>query len=234
MPRKKKFNWIKVFTDTKHPKFFLVNDFFAFLTIISVISVVLETVPSLSEYKTVFDTIEWVSVVFFSAEYIIRLIATRPAFKYVFSFFGMIDLLSILPSFLGAGNFTFLKAARALRIIRLLRLIRISSMKAHNREEDFNPVALNVLIYFVILVLALLATGTAVYLAEGGPHFSSIPTGMWWSFKVFMAGIPVAEPMTAFGESMFVITRFTGLLLLSLLIGVVGNVFRLLLGDSKK
>jgi predicted neutral ceramidase superfamily lipid hydrolase len=52
---------------------------------------------------------------------------------------------------------------------------------------------------------------------------------MWWSLKVFMAGIPVTEPTTQLGEVFFVLTRFVGLLLLGLLIGVVGNVFRTVL-----
>jgi len=68
-----------------------------------------------------------------------------------------------------------------------------------------------------------------MYLVEGGQSaFVSIPAGMWWSLKVFMAGIPVVEPVTAIGEFFFVLIRFVGLLLLGLLIGVVGNVFRVL------
>jgi predicted neutral ceramidase superfamily lipid hydrolase len=63
--------------------------------------------------------------------------------------------------------------------------------------------------------------------------FESIPSDMWWSLKVFMAGIPVAEPITALGEVFFVLTRFIGLLLLGLLIGVVGNVFRSVLTGKK-
>jgi hypothetical protein len=55
---------------------------------------------------------------------------------------------------------------------------------------------------------------------------------MWWSLKVFMAGIPVTEPVTQLGEFFFVLTRFVGLLLLGLLVGVVGNVFRVLLGGK--
>ncbi len=68
-----------------------------------------------------------------------------------------------------------------------------------------------------------------MYLVEGSQSaFASIPAGMWWSLKVFMAGIPVVEPATTLGEFFFVVTRFIGLLLLGLLIGVVGNVFRVL------
>lgn len=222
----------RLFSDPSHPKFFLVSDFFALLTILSVLVIVLDTVSSLQKYDYIFFIIEWVSVTLFSIEYVVRLWISNPTRKYVFSFFGMIDLISIVPSFLGVGNLTFLKSARALRIIRLLRLIRTSSMKAHEKDEEYNPIAFNVLIYFAALLFALLVFGTAMFVFESGESFVSIPAGMWWSFKVFLASIPVDQPATAIGDALYVLTRFTGLMLLGLLIGVVGNVFRILIGSK--
>jgi voltage-gated potassium channel len=219
----------KAFADHSSKTFFYVNDFFALLTIVSIVAVVLETVPSLAPYKHVFLIIEWVAVSFFTVEYIGRTLASKPMWKYPTSFFGYIDLLAILPTFLGLGNFTFLKSARALRIIRLLRMARLAKISRSSviDEDSMGTLSLNVLIYFLTLTFALLITGTAMYLIEPNtPAFSSIPAGMWWSLKVFMAGIPVMEPTTALGELFFVLTRFVGLLLLGLLIGVVGNVFR--------
>jgi len=169
--------------------------------------------------------------VFFGLEYIGRLHASTPKRKYALSFFGMIDLISILPTLLGLGNFTFLKSARALRIIRMLRMFRLAKIARTNTiaEEHMSVLSINILIYFSTLLFALLVTGTLMYLVEGGQSaFVSIPAGMWWSLKVFMAGIPVVEPVTAIGEFLFVLIRFVGLLLLGLLIGVVGNVFRVL------
>lgn len=209
-----------------------VNDFFALLTIISIVAVVLETVPSLEQHAQTFLIIEWVAVGFFTVEYIGRTMASKPHWKYPTSFFGYIDLVAILPTFLGLGNFTFLKSARALRIIRLLRMLRLAKVTRSNitDENSMSVLSLNVLIYFVTLTFALLVTGTVMYLVEPTTAaFASIPAGMWWSLKVFMAGIPVVEPVTQLGEFFFVLTRFIGLLLLGLLIGVVGNVFRVVL-----
>lgn len=212
----------------------IVADFLALLTILSVVSLVLETVPSLTQYSTLFLFIEWFAVVVFSVEYIYRLRESKPLWKYPVSFFGIVDLVSILPTILGLGNFTFLKSARALRIIRMLRMLRMLRLVKVSRstaiaEESMSVMSLSILIYFATLVFALLITGTAMYLVEGSQSaFASIPAGMWWSLKVFMAGIPVVEPATTLGEFFFVVTRFIGLLLLGLLIGVVGNVFRVL------
>ena len=228
----------KLFIKNSSKTYYLAQDFFALLTIVSIISLVLETVPSLSEYNQTFLVVEWVAVAFFTFEYIGRLLVSKPGWNYPLSFFGIIDMASILPTFLGLGNFTFLKSARALRIVRLLRMLRLAKMARSDvvDEENMSVMALNVLIYFVVLALALLVTGTAMYLVEPETTaFMSIPAGMWWSLKVFMAGIPVVEPVTALGEFLFVLTRFVGLLLLGLLIGVVGNVFGVVMvGKSKK
>lgn len=227
----------RAFTDSHSRTFHVVNDLLALLTIISIIALVLETVSALESYTNLFLIIEWFAVFCFSFEYVSRLYVSFPKWRYPLSFFGLIDLISILPTILGLGNLTFLKSSRALRIIRLLRMVRLAKVARSNllNEENYGVLGLNVLIYFTTLLVALLVTGTAMYLVEpNGAAFSSIPTGMWWSLKVFMAGIPVAEPTTLLGEIFFVLTRFVGLLLLGLLVGVVGNVFRLLLvGQSK-
>lgn len=206
----------------------------AVVTIVSILAVVLETVPSLSVYEKWFLLIEWVAVIIFSLEYLGRLLVTKPRYRYVFSFFGIIDLVAILPTLLGLGNLTFLKSARAIRIIRLLRILRLAKItrnpKGQDIEESFGVYGFNILIYGATLLLSLLVMGTLIYLAESDTEsFASIPAGMWWSLKVFMGGMAVTVPDTQFGEVVYVATRFVGLLLFGLLVGVVGNVFRLLL-----
>ena len=224
-----------IFTEEPGRVHFWVNDFFALLTVVSIVSLVLETVPALSGYSRMFVIIEWVAVSFFTLEYIGRTLASKPVWRYPTSFFGYVDLVSILPTFLGLGNFTWLKSTRALRIIRLLRMLRLAKVTRTDGvdENSMSVLSLNVLIYFTVLTFALLVTGTAMYLVEPATAaFASIPAGMWWSLKVFMAGIPVVDPVTQLGEFFFVLTRFVGLMLLGLLIGVVGNVFRVLVNSK--
>lgn len=219
----------RALNDTSAPLFFWVSDFLAVITILSIVSIVLETVESLSVYQNWFYFIEWGTAIIFSLEYLARLYITSPKRSYVLSWFGIIDLLAIVPTFLGIGNLTFLKSARALRIIRLLRLLRLAKMSRSNLvdEKDLSILSFNVLIYLITLVFALLITGTAMYLIEPDlSAFSSIPAGMWWSFKVFLGSILVAQPETTLGQVFHVVTRFAGLLLLGLLLGVVGNIFK--------
>jgi voltage-gated potassium channel len=210
-------------------RFHIVNDTLALVTIISIVALVLETVPTLASYHALFLVVEWVAVAIFTAEYVARLAISRPLWRYPTSFFGLVDLIAILPTFVGLGNFTFLKSARALRIIRLLRMARLAKMgrTAAAAEEEFGVFTFNILIYLVTLLTALLFAGTLMYVVEPTHEaFTSIPAGMWWSFKVFLGGITVATPDTALGETFYVLTRFIGLLLLGLLVGVVGNIFR--------
>lgn len=228
----------KYFTDPKSAHYFLVSDILAFFTVLSILAIVLETVPGLEKYKGIFLIIEWVSVAVFTFEYVIRVMASRPWHAYSFSFFGVIDLVAILPTFLGVGNLTFLKSARVLRILRFLRMVRLaklSRVSPKEIEESYGVFVLNIGIYFSLLLTALLLFGTALFVVEEtAESFISIPASMWWSFKVFIGSIPVDAPLSALGGVLYVLARFCGLILLGILIGVVGNIFRAtLLGERK-
>lgn len=227
----------RTFEDTKSRSFHIANDFFALLTIISIISLVLETVPTFSNYSLIFKVTEWIAVILFTVEYLCRLFVSRPAWKYPTSFFGLIDLVAILPTYFGMGNFVFLKSARALRIIRLLRMLRLAKVARSGMtdKKKHSVLSLNILIYFSTLLLALIFSGTAMYLVEGHKEaFISIPAGMWWALKVFIGGITVSQPTTGLGEIFLVSTRFIGLLLFGLMVGIVGNVLKSFLFEDKK
>ena len=226
-------------SNPKNKHYFIVSDFLAFFTVVSILSIVLETVPSLAQYNVWFAIIEWVSVAIFSIEYVARVYVAKKLPQYIFSFFGIIDLVSILPSLLGLGNFTFLKSARALRIIRLLRMARMSKfahLKTDEVEKHLNHFTLNLMLLVVVLLTSLLFVGTLVYLAEGDAQaFASIPLGMLWALKVFLIGLPIEYPDSAWGQVVHIIARFVGLTVFGVLVGVVGNIFRQsMFGSSKE
>jgi hypothetical protein len=76
--------------------------------------------------------------------------------------------------------------------------------------------------------------GTLLYIVETAVEaFVSIPAAMWWTFKVFLGSIPVEAPLSALGALLYVVARFTGLILLGVLVGVVANVFNHLLKGVK-
>ncbi|MBU1167902.1 ion transporter [Patescibacteria group bacterium] len=210
------------------------------MTIVSIASLILETVPAFASYDIIFRTIEFVSVFFFSLEYIGRLVAAPNKLKYIFSFFGIIDLLTILPTFLGLTNLTFLKSVRILRILRFLRMLRLAkilrqSRRSFKKEEQKSLYRLNVEIYFIALFAAIVIFGSIAYIVEGyRPEFSSIPISMIWSAKVLLGGVSLYMPETVPGEFVTIGTRFTGMVLFGLLITVVGSgIKRLLFGTTE-
>jgi len=231
----------KIFYDTSSPAYVRVNDFLAFLTILSILGIVLETVDRLEQYRLVFLVIEYGTVFFFLLEYIGRIIAADVAWKYMTSFFGIIDLVAILPTLLGFGNFTFLKSARILRIVRFLRMVRLAKvarLKRHHDDQATHGLAsfftLTTQIYFMTLLSAITIGGSLMWFLEGYRSvFANIPLAMIWSAKVLLGGTPQAVPDTVFGEFVVIALRFTGLVLFGLLINIIGGgVKRLLFGTK--
>ena len=216
----------------------IANDVLAFLTIVSTISIILETVPSYVAHIPTFIAIEWFVVTIFTIEYAARTYYAKKPGSYNLSLFGIVDLVSILPTFLGAGNLTFLKSARVLRILRFLRVLRLTKLsKVNGREieEAAGMYALNIAIFVVTLFSALMVVGVAMYIAEGGNvHYESIPLSMLWALKVFLLGIPVEIPTTAGGEAVHILARFVGLVVFGVLVGILGNIFKkVLLGKGE-
>jgi voltage-gated potassium channel len=231
----------KAFADISSPLYMRVNNFFALLTLVSILFIALETVTELQSYHALFLVVEWVTVAFFTAEYIGRLIAEKKKLRYVFSFYGLVDLVAILPTYIGLTNLTFLKAARVTRILRFLRMLRLAKVlrvqtdKADAKKDEQAVHRLTVQIYFLTLTMAVLAFGTLIYLVEGdNPAFANIPLGMLWASKLILGGVTQALPDTYWGEIISVAIRFVGLLLFGLLIHIVGkSVQRVLFGTDK-
>lgn len=219
--------------------FVITNDVLAFFTIASVLGIVLESIESLAPYTYIFNWIEYASVIVFSIEYIARLIITRPVRSYVFGFYGIIDLLSILPTYFGLANLTFLKTVRMLRILRFLRVIRLTKFvrsttrKVKESEKHSHLYQINVEIYFMALFFAVIFFGSLIYLAEGHQAYAqNIPMGMIWAAKLLLGVDPPAVDSIA-GELIIISTRFVSYVLFGLLIHVVGNsVSRFLFGSD--
>ena len=114
--------------DTPAGKFFDVS--LLFIILISVALVMLESVPSIREnYRYLLKIMEWIITIIFTIEYIIRIIIVKKPFSYIFSFYGIIDLLSVLPTYiglvvLGSHNLVVIRILRLLRIFRILKLTR--------------------------------------------------------------------------------------------------------------
>jgi len=228
---------VEIFDDPKNKYFAFANTILAIMTLVSVAAIALETVESFQKYHLIFKGIEWVAVVLFSAEYITRLLTNRRPLKYVVSFFGIIDLVAILPSLLGMSNLTFLKSVRTVRIIRLLRMLRLAKFsRAKNKDKASQSVyKINLEIYFLTLTLAVLVLGSLFYTFEHGLRDAKdIPSGMYWALKTILGGLPYPQPQTLGGIITLILARFTSMILLGMMLSLIGTMIRKMLIGSEK
>ncbi len=229
---KKHHSELDIFDDQQSPFFAVANNTLAIATLVSILAIVLETVNSVSNYQPLFMLIEYTTTLLFTAEYFLRLWLAKSKSRYAFSFFGIVDLLAIIPTFLGIANLTFLKATRSLRILRLLRMVRLAKL-ANPKKSLPHPESiygLNVEIYGIALLLSILLLGSVLFVVEGHTSYAKdIPSGMYWAFKVLLGGMPFEQPLTIAGTFVLVSARFVSLVLLGLLLSLMGTVMRKLL-----
>jgi len=129
--------------------------------------------PFASTYKTLFWTIELVAVVFFSVDYIGNVYFAKSRIKYIFSFWGLVDLISILPTFLVILNLGALQGAKVLRILRVVRVLRVLKMakaalqELSNKVKSTNPLITNLRIYFIALFSVIMISSSLMFFVEG-------------------------------------------------------------------
>jgi len=166
--------------DHQHPAFrvwtWLVNA----LIYSSCVAIALETVePIYASYKSEFFIFEWVTVAFFTLDYLFNIYTAKNRLKYITSFWGLVDLLSIIPTYLMLINFTSVKATKILRLLRVIRILRVlklarSAMNDVNAARDgkTNRIAANLRIYFIALFTVLMISSTLMFYVEGGLYTS--------------------------------------------------------------
>ena len=183
------------------------------LIVISLISFAFETLPNLSTaWQNVLRFTEIIIVLIFTIEYIIRISLCRPRLKYIFSFYGVIDILAILPFFLTAG--IDIKSIRAFRLLRLLRFVKLLKYnKAIRRLRDALIDAKDELILSGIvagILLYLASIGIYYFEEEAQPDsFGSVFHSMWWAVcSLTTVGYGDVKPITVGGKI------FTGIVLI--------------------
>ena len=221
----------------------LIVDIFLFILILlNVTAVCLESVSFLREkYSIIFYYFEFVSVIIFSIEYMLRVWSanslrnkvSKTAFKkrlsYIFSFTGIIDLAAILPSILPIffGGLDL----RWLRVLRLLRLLKISNYSSA-LEDFFSAIkeewqSFSAALY--LIVIALFLSSSLMYIAEHEAqpdNFSSIPETMWWGLiTLTTVGYGDVSPVTPLGKIIGAFTAIMGVCTVALLTGIVATSF---------
>ena len=198
----------------------------------SVIIVMLESVPRIDrEYHDFLNISEWVVTILFSIEYIVRIIIARKARKYIFSFFGVVDLLSTIPKYLslflvGSQYFPALLAFRLLRVFRILKLVRyVGESNRLIRALRASRTKIFIFVFFMLIVAVLL--GTLMYFIEGPENgFISIPHGVYWTIVTLTTvGYGDISPQTGVGQFLASLIMIIGYGIIAVPTGIVTSEF---------
>ena len=169
--------------------------------------VILDSVPSIkAQWHGALYVAEWFFTLLFTVEYGVRLWVVRKPLRYARSFFGIIDLLSILPTFLSllfpaSASLTVIRALRLLRVFRVLKLVEYSS-EAGVLIDALLRSRRKIFVFICTLMTIVVIFGALMYVAEGPEHgFHSIPTGMYWAVvTVATVGFGDIAPGTGLGR----------------------------------
>ena len=175
------------------------------LIILSLIAFSVETLPNLSESTIKFlELFEVICIVIFTIEYFLRIYVAKNPIKYIFSFFGFIDLIAILPFYLrGALDFRALRAFRIFRIFRALKLIRYNKA-LHRFSIAAKIVKEEVILFLIVTMIFLFLTSAGIYYFENEAQpevFKSIFHSSWWSVVTLTTvGYGDVYPITVGGK----------------------------------
>jgi voltage-gated potassium channel len=177
------------------------------MILLSVLLVLLESVPEIrAVYGPSILTLEWVFTGLFTLEYLLRIYSARKRWRYVTSFYGMVDLLAIIPGYLslfyiGPQYLLVVRALRLLRVFRILKLTRfLGEAEVLARAMQASLPKITVFIFTVLTVV--LISGSLLYVIEGPEHgFTSIPIAMYWAIVTLTTvGYGDIVPGTAAGK----------------------------------
>lgn len=231
-PKKPQQNWkarlheIIYEADTPAGKLFDVILLIAILA--SIIFVMLESVSDFDlRYHGFLNIAEWVITILFTVEYILRIISVKRPWKYIFSFYGIIDFLATIPKYLslifvGTQVFIALRAFRLLRVFRILKLSRYlgaSNMLASSLKAS----RVKILVFLYTVIIVCIIFGTLMYLIEGeSSGFTSIPVSIYWCIVTLTTvGFGDIAPVTPMGQFIASIIMIMGYGIIAVPTGIV-------------
>lgn len=195
---------------------------------VSVLAVMLDSVSAIQQrFGPLLYVVEWGFTILFTIEYLLRLACNPQPLKYATSFFGIIDLLAILPTYLGI----FFPGSRYLvviRILRVLRVFRILKLVQYIGEADHLMTALRasrrkVAVFLLTVLTLVVILGSLMYLVEGPEHgITSIPRGVYWAIVTLTTvGYGDISPVTPLGQALASVVMIMGYAIIAVPTGII-------------
>ena len=193
----------------------------------SLLVVIIDSVESVhSEYADLFAWIEWGFTFIFAVEYLLRLYCSPKPLRYAFSFYGLVDLLAIVPGIL-AIYYSDAQYLMIVRVVRMLRIFRVLKLSPYLKQANYLLAALRgsrqKIIVFLLSVSTLVTVfGTLMYVVEGPEHgFKNIPTGIYWAIVTLTTvGFGDIVPKTAIGQVLSSLVMITGYSIIAVPTGI--------------
>ena len=215
-------------TDTRLGRLFDVVLLYMILT--SILLVMLESVQSISSrYEELFYVLEWLFTIFFSIEFLLRLWISRKPSSYLFSFFGLVDFMAVIPTYLTlfyAGG-SYLIVVRAVRLLRVFRILKLSRQLSESRVlvKALISGRYKILVFLGGVLTLVIIMGTLMYLIEGGENgFDSIPRSIYWAIvTTTTVGYGDIYPVTVFGQILAATLMLMGYAIIAVPTGIVSS-----------
>ena len=193
-------------------------------------SLVVVMLDSLSDvhrqYGELLLGLEWGFTVLFAIEYVVRLYCSPKPLRYAFSFYGVVDLLAVLPAIL-ALLFADAQYLLIIRVIRMLRIFRVLKLTPYLSQANFLLIALRgsrqkIIVFLLSLTTLVIVYGTIMYVVEGPKNgFTSIPTSIYWAVVTLTTvGFGDITPKTALGQAMATLVMITGYSIIAVPTGI--------------
>jgi voltage-gated potassium channel len=198
------------------------------LILLSVLLVMLETVEGFDKkHHSELVFFEWVITIFFTIEYLLRIISINKPLRYISSFYGIIDLIATLPMYLsfffaGTSIFTTIRALRLLRLFKILNHPQFSSQSVHLKDSIIASRG-KILVFMYFVLISCILIGSIMYVVEGSAAgFTSIPTSIYWCIVTLTTvGYGDISPVTPLGQFIASIVMIMGYGIIAVPTGIV-------------
>ena len=213
-------------TDTRAGKLF--DEILIVAIILSIITVLLESVSDYNQqYGQILYLAEWVFTIIFTLEYFLRMYCIRRPLSYVLSFYGIIDLLSVIPTYLsflipGTQALSVIRILRVLRIFRILKLVQYMDEASHLAKALISSKR-KIFIFLFSVMNVVVILGSIMYLIEGEvAGYTSIPKSIYWAIVTLTTvGYGDIAPLTPMGQAISAIIMLIGYSIIAVPTGIV-------------
>lgn len=202
--------------------------FLLFFILFSILTVILESVASYRmQYGRLFITLEWFFTAVFTIEYLLRIITYPRPLRYIFSFYGLVDLFSILPTYLTLflRGPQFLIVIRGLRLLRIFRVLKLSRFlgEAETLKRALKASVAKIVVFIGAVFMIVVIVGSMMYLIEGPENgYTNIPTSIYWGVvTITTVGYGDISPQTATGQALATLLMLLGYGIIAVPTGIV-------------